>query len=173
MGQSVSAVMSGDRGDKARPRLRGRAIALSLLLVVQFFMGMITNLYVAVPAHHPGANAHNFFTGAASSVGWAITDGSVWLAVHATLGLLLGLGSIEFIIFAARSRNATWIWSAAAGAGFVIGAGFNGASFLVFAKAYSSLIMAGLFGLSLCSYLLGFYLDSRPRVRTAPASPRP
>jgi hypothetical protein len=85
----------------------------------------------------------------------------VWLALHATLGLLLVLGALEFFVAAVRSRNATWAWSSIAGAAFIIGAGFNGASFLVFAKDYSSLIMAGLFGLSLSSYALGMYLDGR------------
>jgi hypothetical protein len=141
------------------PRLRARAMVLSLLLVVQFFVGMITNLYVTVPARHPGADAHSYFTGAVRSVGWAISGGSAWLAIHAALGLLLALGSIEFIVFAARSRNRRWTWLAVAGCAFLIGAGFNGASFLVFGKDYSSLIMAGLFGLSLSSYVLGLYWD--------------
>jgi hypothetical protein len=153
--------MTGSQSAAARQRLRTRAIVLCLLLVVQFFIGMVTNLYVTIPAHHPGANAHNYFTGAASSVGWAISGGAVWLAMHAALGLLLALGSLEFIVAAARSRNATWIWSSIAGAAFIIGAGFNGASFLVFGKDYSSLIMAGLFGLSLSSYVLGIFRDGR------------
>jgi hypothetical protein len=146
----------------ARQRLRVRAIVVILLLVLQYFTGMVANLYVAVPAHHPGANAHNYFTGAASSVGWAISSGfNVWLAVHVALGLFLGLATIEFTIAAFRSHNAIWAWFALAGAAFMIGAGFNGASFLVFNKDYSSLIMAGLFGLSLSSYVLGMYLDGR------------
>src|ERR1022692_162894 len=84
-----------------------------------------------------------------------------WLAMHAALGLLLVVGSVEFIVAAARSRSATWLWASIAGAAFIIGAGFNGASFLVFGKDYSSLIMAGLFGLSLSSYVLGIFRDGR------------
>src|ERR1017187_9324636 len=153
--------MAGGPPTAARNRPRTRAIILALLLIVQFFIGMITNLYVNIPAHHPGAKAHNYFTGAASSVGWAVSDGGVWLAIHAGLGLLLALGSLEFIVAASRSRDATWIWASIAGAAFIIGAGFNGASFLVFGKDYSSLIMAGLFGLSLSSYVLGIFRDGR------------
>lgn len=48
-----------------------------------------------------------------------------------------------------------------AGALFLIGAGYNGASFLVYRRGFSSLIMAGLFGLSLGSYVTGLYLDGR------------
>lgn len=164
--------MSGSyQGGAAQRRLRVRAIVISLLLVVQFFLGMITNLYVTIPDSHPGANAQNYFSGAASSVAWAISSGpSAWLPMHAALGLLLVLGSLEFIVFAARSRNKIWLWSSIAGASFIIGAGFNGASFLVFGKDYSSLIMAGLFGFSLCSYMLGMYLDARQCSYTASAS---
>ncbi len=153
--------MTGRQPTAARQRLRTRGIVMCLLLVVQFFLGMVTNLYVTIPDHHPGANAQNYFSGAASSVGWAISGGAVWLAMHATLGLLLVIGAIEFIVAAARSRNATWLWASIAGAAFIMGAAFNGASFLVFNKDYSSLIMAGLFGLGLTSYILGIYRDGR------------
>ncbi|MDQ2810869.1 MAG: hypothetical protein M3Z75_03060 [Actinomycetota bacterium] len=153
--------MTGSQPAVARQRLRTRAIVVSLLLVAQFFLGMITNLYVTIPGHHPGANAHNYFSGAASSVGWAISGGGAWLAMHASLGVLLVIGAIEFIVAAARSRNGTWIWTSIAGAAFIMGAAFNGASFLVFNKDYSSLIMAGLFGLSLSSYVIGIYRDGR------------
>jgi hypothetical protein len=154
-------VTVGQRAATRTP-LRFRAIVVTLFLVLQFFLGMITNLYVTIPGSHPGANANNFFAGAARSVGWAISASpSVWLALHATLGLLLVLGALEFIVAAVRRRNAVWAWSSIAGAAFIIGAAFNGASFLVFDKDYSSLIMAGLFGLSLSSYALGMYLDGR------------
>ena len=144
-----------------RARLRVRALVLSLLLVVQFFAGMITNLYIVIPPRHPGANAHSYLAGAARSVGWAITSGRFWLAVHAALGMLLAVGSVELIVVAARSRSVRWIWLSVAGCAFLIGAGFNGASFLVFGRDLSSLIMAGLFGLSLASYVVALYADGR------------
>lgn len=43
----------------------------------------------------------------------------------------------------------------------MIGAGFNGASFLVFGKNYSSLLMSALFGLSLGSYLTALFATGR------------
>lgn len=88
---------------------------MSLALIGQFFLGMVTNLYVNIPAHHPGAGAQNYFSGAASSLGWAISAGSsVWLAAHAALGCLLVVGAIESIAFAARSRSPLWIWASRA-----------------------------------------------------------
>ncbi len=73
----------------------------------QFFFGMITNLYVVIPADHPGAGAHDYFSGVVSSVGWALSAGpSGWLSLHAALGLLLALGALEFVGAAARARAA-------------------------------------------------------------------
>ena len=146
---------------------------MSLALLVQFFLGMVTNLYVNIPAQHPGANAENYFSGAARSLGWAISAGSsVWLAAHAALGCLLVLGAIESIVFAARSRSALWIWATSCGAAFIIGAAFNGMSFLVFNKDYSSLIMAGLFALALSSYVLALYVDGSKRDGAHAGHPR-
>ena len=154
--------MSGNGQARRASRLRGWTLAMIYLLIVQFFAGMITNLYVTIPAHHPGSNAHNYFTGATDSMGWALSSGGIWLAVHAALGLALGLLALHLIMQAVLSHQRRWIWASVAGAVFLIGAGFNGASFLVFGMNYSSLLMAGLFGLSLASYLTGLYLDARP-----------
>jgi hypothetical protein len=148
-------------------RLSRYALLLCALLLCQFFAGMVTNLYVTIPGNHPGAQAKGYFSGAARSVSWAITQGQFWLAVHAALGLALVVVSIAFIVATIRSRRRLWIWASTAGALFLIGAGFNGASFLVFGKQYSSLIMAGLFALSLGSYLTGlfYYLGAKGGAR--------
>jgi hypothetical protein len=147
----------------ARRGLRVRAIVLILLLIVQFFLGMISNLFVSIPDSHPGANPSNYFAGVVKSLGWVITSGlSIWLILHVILGMVLVLGAVEFIIVSVRSHNTTWVWASIAGASFIAGAGFNGASFLAFNRDYSSLIMSGLFALGLASYVLGLYLDGRP-----------
>lgn len=54
-----------------------------------------------------------------------------------------------------------WIWVSVIGALVVIGAGFNGTSFLMYNHDFSSLIMAGLFALGLGTYLTGIYFSSR------------
>ena len=156
---------------QARPggrSLTTQAALLCGLLIVQFFAGMITNLYVTIPANHPGAGTNNFFTGAPAALGWAVPSGPAWLAVQAALGMALAAASLAFIVNAVRSRERMWIWLSVAGALLLIGAGFNGASFLVFGHDFSSLIMSGLFALSLGSYLAAIYLASR-RVTTGQA----
>jgi membrane-associated PAP2 superfamily phosphatase len=144
-----------------RSRLTGQAMALAVLLLVQFFVGMITNLFVTIPDSHPGAGAKDFFSGAPRSVAWAISSGPTWLAIHAALGLALCVASILFIITAARARDRLWIWLSVAGCLLMIGAAFNGASFVTYNHDFSSLIMAGLFALTLATYLAGIYYASR------------
>jgi len=158
----VSARLTSNTG------LTVQAMILCVLLLVQFFVGMITNLYVTIPANHPGAHTKDFFSGAGRSVAWAVGSGPTWLAVHASLGLALAVASIAFIVSAVRTRDRLWIWLSVAGCLLLIGAGFNGASFLVFGHDFSSLIMAGLFALTLGCYLIGIYVAAR---RTA-AGPR-
>lgn len=142
-------------------RLTGPAVILCGLLLVQFFVGMITNLYVTIPDSHPGAHASDFFSGVPDAIGWAIGSGPAWLAMHAALGLALAVASLAFIVSAFRTRDWTWFWLSFAGSMLLIGAGFNGASFLVFGHDFSSLIMSGLFALSLGCYLAGIYISAR------------
>ena len=113
-----------------------------VLVLVQAGLGMVVNLYVKVPAHHPGAHPANYFAGSLHSVAWAIAHGAATLAVHATLGLALVVFVVGTAVHALRSRRrGIGGWSVVGGL-FVIGAGFNGASFLDFAHNISSVIMA-------------------------------
>ena len=113
-----------------------------LLVLVQAALGMVVNLYVTVPAHHPGAHAANYIAGSLHSVAWAIAHGAPTLAVHATLGLALVVFVVGGAVAALRSGRRAIAGSSVLAGLFVIGAGFNGASFLDFAHNISSLIMA-------------------------------
>jgi hypothetical protein len=113
-----------------------------LLVLVQAGLGMVVNLYVKVPTHHPGARPANYFSGSLHSVAWAIAHGQATLAVHATVGLALVVFVVGTAVHAFRAgRRAIGGWSVLAGL-FVIGADFNGASFLDFAHNINSQIMA-------------------------------
>jgi hypothetical protein len=122
--------------------LRWTLLGAVLLVLVQSAVGMTVNLYVTVPSSHPGARPSNYFSGSFHSVTWAISAGPVALAGHAALGLALVVFAIAAVVHAVRSRRrAVTFWSVAGGL-LVIGAGFNGASFLDFNHNVSSLIMA-------------------------------
>jgi len=133
-------------------------LAAAVLVVIQVAIGMAVNLYVAVPAHHPGAHPANYISGSFHSVAWAIGSGAIALAVHGAFGLALILFVITVAVRAVRLRVGRVTLSAVLAALLVVGAGFNGASFLDFGgQNVSSLIMALLAVGALCCYLLALY----------------
>ncbi|MGI8680429.1 MAG: hypothetical protein ACR2LX_17445 [Jatrophihabitans sp.] len=142
-------------------------LLMSLLLLAQFVLGMAVNLFVTIPADHPGGHPSNYFTGSAQSIGWAIPRGGVWLAAHVSLGLALVLGGIVTIILATRSGNRVATSTSVLGGAAILGAAFNGTSFLDFNQDYSSMIMAALFAVAVGSYVVGLATHSMRRTRTA------
>lgn len=72
------------------------------------------------------------------------------------------LAALADIVFTWRRGSRLVTATAVAGALFIIGAGFNGASFLNYGNNISSIIMAGLWALALACYLTGLYLAARP-----------
>jgi hypothetical protein len=145
---------------RAGAGLRWTLLGAVLLVLVQSAVGMTVNLYVTVPSRHPGARPSNYFTGSFHSVSWAISDGAVALACHAALGLALIVFAIAAVVHAIRSRRrAVTFWSVAGGL-LVIGAGFNGASFLDFNNNVSSLIMALLAFAAAGCYATALFLSS-------------
>jgi hypothetical protein len=127
-----------------------------LLLGAQFMIGMLVNFYIQVPAAHPGAEAANYFQGVVQAVLWILTSGPLTLLLHAAVGLTLFLASIILIILAIIARRAGWIVIAIIGFIGVVGAGFNGASFVNYGHDFSSLLMSIGFLLAAICYVIGF-----------------
>lgn len=146
-------------------RLLAVDFAACLLLLAQYLLGMAVNIYVVLPASHPGASAGDYFTGAASGLAWVIPDGPAWAGVHAAVGLALVLAAFASIALTHRhpSRVATAL--SVLGALAILGAAFNGVSFLNYGHPFSSMIMAGLWALALACYLTGMFLAARPAGR--------
>jgi hypothetical protein len=142
---------------------RGLAVNLAacLLLLVEYLLGMVVNVYIVLPARHPGANAANYFSGAATSVGWVISSGPAWVAAHAAFGLALVVAAFLAIALSWRKGSGGGRAVAVLGALAIIGAGFNGASFLAYGRALSSLIMAGLWSVAFACYAGGAILAAR------------
>jgi hypothetical protein len=138
-------------------------LGTALVVLVQAGIGMIVNLYETIPAHHSGAHPSNYFTGSVRSVAWALSHGAAALVIHATLGLVLVVLAITVAVRALRiAHRAVSMWSILAAA-LVIGAGFNGASFLDFNDDVSSLVMALLaLGSVACYSVVLFLLPAAP-----------
>jgi hypothetical protein len=136
-------------------------LTVSLLLLVQYLLGMAANLFVALPGRHPGANASDYFTGSASGLGWVISEGPAWAAAHAAFGLVLVLAALVTVALTWRRGSRAVTATSVFGALAILGAGFNGASFVDYGRNFSSMIMAGLWALALACYIAGALLAAR------------
>jgi hypothetical protein len=136
-------------------------VAACILLLVQFLLGMAVNVGVVLPAHHPGAAASNYFSGVASGVGWVISSGPAWVATHAAFGLALVIAALVAIVLTWRAGSRTDRVLSVLALLFIIGAGFNGASFLNYGHAVSSFIMAALWAVATACYVTGAVLAAR------------
>jgi hypothetical protein len=149
----------------AWPSRTGRVLmvnfAVCILLVAQYLLGMVANLFATIPARHPGANASNYFSGSASGLGWVIPSGPAWLAAHASLGLALGLAALASLVLTWGLGGRACTLLSALGLLTIIGAGFNGLSFLDYGHNFSSMIMAGLWAAALVCYLSCMFLAGR------------
>ncbi len=141
-----------------------------VMLIAQFLLGMAVNLFVKVSTDHPGSNPPEYFSGVAQSVTWAILHGNILLAIHAGFGAVLVLAAIGTLIQAIANRRRGIVISAVVGFIGVLGAGFNGGSYLNYHQAFSSMIMATGFAIAVVAYSAGLYIaagDARTEQATA------
>jgi hypothetical protein len=129
-----------------------------VMLVAQFLLGMAVNLFVKIPTDHPGSNPPEYFSGVAQSVTWAILHGNIFLAIHAAFGLVLVIAAVGTLVQAIGNRRRGIIVSSVLGFIGVLGAGFNGGSYLNYHQDFSSMIMATGFAIALVAYSAGLYL---------------
>jgi hypothetical protein len=150
----------GAKGSEVKS-LRRMTFGAALLVVVQIAVGIAVNLYVSVPKHHPGSRPSDYIAGSFNSVIWALGHGAIGLSIHSALGLALVVMAISVAVRAAKLRAGSVAITSILGALLVIGAGFNGASFLDFGgQNISSLVMALLALGALCCYIYGVYVLS-------------
>jgi hypothetical protein len=129
-----------------------------VMLVGQFVLGMAVNLFVKIPNDHPGSNPPEYFSGVAQSVTWAILHGNILLAIHAGFGLVLVVAAAGTLVQAIGNRRRGIVVSAVFGFTGVLGAGFNGGSYLNYHQDFSSMIMAIGFAIAVVAYSAGLYL---------------
>jgi MFS family permease len=138
-----------------------------VILIGQFLLGMAVNLFVKIPTDHPGANPPEYFSGVAQSVAWAILNGNLLLAIHSGFGLVLVIAAVGTLFQAIRNRRRGIVVSAAFGFIGVLGAGFNGGSYLNYHEDFSSMLMATGFAIAVVSYSVGLYLANETAAPTS------
>ena len=122
--------------------LRRVALAALIMLVVQYGLGIILNLYIAVPA----SDAH-------AGIMQEIASGPAMLTLHALLGLgLIGAG-VVLLVRAVRLEDRMIAVLAAAGLTAIGGAFASGEIFVHNGQSGASLAMALLTGVALLCYI--------------------
>ena len=143
----------------SQSRLRTLTAIILVFLAAQFLVGMLVNLFVQVPAVHPGANAPEYFSGVVQGVAWALLHAPLWLQLHAIVGLLLFIASLLLIGFAIAARRRAWIILSIIGLFGIMAGGFNGASFMNYGHDFSSLLMSIGLLLAAIPYIIGLSLS--------------
>jgi hypothetical protein len=91
----------------------------------------------------------------------------LWLTLHAALGLVLVLAALGTLVQAIRLGGGGRITLAVLGFIGVLGAGFNGGSFLNYHADFSSMLMAVGFALAMSAYVGLLYSAPTPSAARA------
>jgi hypothetical protein len=135
-------------------RLRRGSLAVLVLVVAEYLIGMYVNLFVTIPRADHG-----------HGVGSAIANGPAILATHAVIGLLLGLAALGVLVQAIMARHAGAIAASAAGLFALAFASAAGASFTTSGHPADSMAMSVLTGVGLLCYAANLYLLPPPGQR--------
>jgi hypothetical protein len=117
-----AAATGTDLSPRQLARLRGSSFGMLVMLIVQFAIGIVVNLYVTVPAADQGSLLH--------AVGRALSDPPAALASHAGLGLLIVLVSIGLVVRAVIARHVPTIVASVIGLLAIVAAAVNGVRFV-------------------------------------------
>jgi len=129
---------AGPTQEERLVRLRGASLGVVVMLIIQFILGMIYNLYGTAPT---SAKPIGLFS-------------SPTIALHVVVGILLGLAAIAQLVRAIGARHSLTIWLSALGLLSIIGAGFAGLGFSGSGANGASLGMSLAFAAALACYLV-------------------
>jgi hypothetical protein len=115
-GSQAVAPPAAQKNESRQAGLRQASLAIVIVLIVQFGVGIGVNLYVTLPAAGRPGHASWFGNGPL-------------LALHAALGMFLALAAIFVLVRAIMARAAVLIVTSAAGLVAIGLAFFFGASF--------------------------------------------
>ena len=144
---SRKSTREGIGANLGRDGLRWQAVAIALILVVQYVVGVGVNLYVSVPAADHDANTF-------SAIGKAISNGPGALAAHTILALVLIVLALLIAVGAIRARRRAPAALALLGLLSLLAAASAGAEFVGHGGNAASMVMAALTGVALACYLL-------------------
>lgn len=150
-----SAPRARAAGTAGLARLRRGSLAVLVLLVAEYAIGMYVNLYVTVPGADRGGD-----------LGSIIASGPAALSVHAVIGLLLGLGALGVAVQSVLLRRWGLIASSVIGLLAMVFASVAGTGFASTGDDSASMAMSVLTGVAILCYVVNLYV-SRPVIPRA------
>ena len=134
---------------KSQNTLRTIAFAMVGLLVLQYVLGMVTNMFVQFPE----TDQVNLL--------WDAARGQLPSLAHIILGVLLLVGAIIFVIRATAKHQRGWIVSSAVGLVAILVAAIGGATYVSSQSDAWSMVMALGFIAALLAYGWGLYANRK------------
>ncbi len=119
-------------------RLRMASFGAVTMLIIEFILGMIYNLYGTAPT-------------ASKSIG---LFSSPVLALHVIMSILLLVAAVMLLVRSIGARHRLTIWMSALGLAAIVAAGFAGLAFTGNGAAGASLGMSLAFAVSLACYVV-------------------
>jgi hypothetical protein len=136
---AASGIRAAGRDPAVRlARLRKSSLVVVAMLIVQFILGMIYNLYGTAPT-------------STKSIG---LFSSPDLALHVILGILLFIAAVGQLVRAIGARHRLSIWLSAVGLLSILGAGIAGLGFTGSGASGASLGMSLAFATALACYVI-------------------
>ena len=125
--------------------LKIHGVIIIILLIIQYILGMFTNMFVKFP--------DNGTTGQLWEFSWK----QIPLALHILVGLSLLISAVALVARAIRSKNNKWITVSIIGTLAIVVAGASGATFIPTQKDLYSFVMAMAFIIAFISFSWGFF----------------
>jgi hypothetical protein len=125
--------------------LRANSLAAIVMLVIEFALGVIVNLYAKLPPSDAGKTLLSAF-------GAAVTDGPVALTLHALLGTLLLITGISALVRASLLRRGVLIAVTGVALLAILLAWLSGTRFVGDSGNGESLLMALATGVAIICY---------------------
>ena len=132
---------------KSQKGLRIYALVIIGILVIQYTLGMISNMFVQFPdTTDPGQL-------------WEFARSQFATGAHILIGTLLLLGAVVFVIRPVRQHNRSWIASSLVGLIAILTAFYGGVTFVSTQLNAYSLVMALSTIVAFVAYGWGLYAD--------------
>nr|NNM90425.1 hypothetical protein [Bacilli bacterium] len=140
------------------------AMAIWLMLMPQFIVGMGTNLWVHLPEQSATADAMSVPGRIWFSLSWSLTHSPTFLRIHVLIALALVILSLFNFVWTCTKRRTVLILLSFLGFGELMAATINGLFFVLYQYDVNSFIMSIAFVSSVISFAIEIYLLKKAQI---------